>query len=82
MTKPDSRLAIEDKLFSHRKDMVQVREIPVLPAMPSAPAAAKRASRLTGRPFQREGRLAHRAAQVKIKGRNTPQTYKQTERCA
>ena len=36
----------------------EVREIPVLPAMPSAPAAAKRASRLTGRPFQREGRLA------------------------
>ena len=59
----------------------EVREIPVLPAMPSAPAAAKRASRLTGRPFQREGRLARRAAQVKIKGRNTPQTYKQTERC-
>ena len=26
MTEPDSRLTIEDKLFSHSKDMIQIRE--------------------------------------------------------
>ena len=43
---------------------------------------ANQAALQAGRSSGKAGFAARRAAQVKIKGRNTPQTYKQTERCA